>query len=132
MNSDLFRTILEGREWSWSVFGCVVMITGLLIRSLLLRNILRGMKVRDANWYRRMLFYYEKKSILGWLFFAVSIAGAMLFWRFESFFLKYLNTVEWILVFFIFYIISLFLHIRAYASAIVETVSENISGDKDL
>ena len=132
MNLDTVRAVLEGREWSWSVLGCVVMITGLLIRSLLLRNILYGMKIRDSNWYRRMLFYYQKRSILGWICFAVVVVGVMLFWRFESFFLRYLNTLEWILIGVIFFTISLFLHTRAYAGAIVETVSENISGDKDL
>ena len=132
MNLDTVRAILEEREWSWSVLGCVVMIASLIIRSLLLRNILHGMKVRDSNWYRRMLFYYEKRSIWGWICFAVVAAGTMLFWRFEPFFLKYLNTLEWVLVLFIFFTVSLFLHLHAYASAIVETVSENISSDKDL
>ena len=132
MNQGLIRAILEGRDWSWSVLGGVVMIASLFIRSFLLRNILHGMKVRDRHWYQRMLFYYQKRSLLGWLFFAVFISGVMLFWRFESYFLRYLNRTEWLLVSLICFVMSLFLHLRAYAGAMVETVSENISSDKDI
>ena len=132
MNQGLIRAILEGRDWSWSVLGGVVMIASLFIRSFLLRNILHGMKVRDRHWYQRMLFYYQKRSLLGWLFFAVFISGVMLFWRFESYFLRYLNRTEWLLVSLICFVMSLFLHLRAYADAMVETVSENISSDKDI
>jgi hypothetical protein len=132
MNLSMLHAILEGREWSWSVLGFVAIVLGLIIRSLMLRGILRGMKVRDAHWYRRMLFYYEKRSIFGWICFVLAVSGATLLWRFENLFLKYLSNFEWFLVLLMFYILSLFLHVRAYAGAIVETVSENISSDRDL
>lgn len=132
MSSDLLRAILVDREGSWAVVGLLALIASLLIRSLLLKSISHAMKVRDVNWYRRMLFYYQKKCIWGWICFFVAVAGITLFWRFESLFLKYLNGFEWLLFLIIFYTLSLFLHAHAYASAIVETVSENISGDKDL
>jgi hypothetical protein len=56
----------------------------------------------------------------------------MLYWCFESLLLRYLNAFEWVLVWLAFFIAALFLHLHAYASAIVETVSENIGSEKDL
>ena len=129
---ELVQTIHEGRQWSWSVVGILALVLLLLIRSLLLSNILHAMKVRDSDWYRRTLYFYEKKSIGGWICFGIALIGLMLYWRFELFFRRYQSPVNWAFIFSGFYVISLFWHLHAYAKAIVETVSENLSTDKDI
>lgn len=132
MFQDMINTIEQGREWSWSIVGVLAIVSGLIIRSVLLRDILRGMKIRNRTWYRRTQTYYQKRGLVGWIFFALFAIGAMLLWRFEAFFLNYLNLLQWILVLSIFLILSIFSHLRAYACAIVEAVEENVAADKDI
>ena len=124
--------IIEGKEWSWSVIGLVSILGGLSIRAFLLRDILRGMKVRNRSWYRRTQEHYQGRAILGWIFFICFAVGTMLLWRFEPFFLRYLSSLEWMLVLAGLFVLSLFCHLRAYAKAIVEAVQENIAADKDI
>ena len=132
MIQESIRFIQTGKDWSWSLIGIAAILGGLLIRSLLLRDILHGMKIRNRSWYKRTQTYYQKRSILGWMFFSFFLLGAMLFWRFEAFFLRYLNFVQWMLVLVILFMLSLFCHIRAYARAIIEAMEEHVATDKDL
>ncbi|MBI4373016.1 MAG: hypothetical protein HY585_04750 [Candidatus Omnitrophica bacterium] len=129
---DLSRAVWEGREWSWSVAGLFAIIIGLLIRGLFLRDILHGIKIRNRSWYKRAQAHYQQRAILGWVFFILFILGVMLFWRFESFFLNYLRAAQWFVVFVTLLVISLFLHLRAYARALVEAVEDNVAADKDI
>ena len=132
MMRTLFHAIATGREWSWSVVGLLVLLGGLTIRNLFLREILHGMKIRNRDWYKRTLVLYQNGSILGWLLFLCFIVGAMLFWRFEATFLKRLNLLEWTLIFTLLFAGSIVCHLRAYACAIVEAVEENVATDKDI
>ncbi|MBI4395413.1 MAG: hypothetical protein HY583_04345 [Candidatus Omnitrophica bacterium] len=132
MLQDLVHDVVEAREWSWSVVGLIVILTGLLIRGVLLRGILRGIKIRNRSWYSRTQKHYQKRALVGWIFFILFAAGITLFWRFETVFLKYLSSFKWLVIFTSFLLLSLFLHLRAYASAIVESVEENIAADKDI
>lgn len=132
MIQDLVRATLDGREWSWSVVGLFAIVGGLLIRSILLRDILRGIKIRNRSWYKRAQTHYQRRAIVGWWFFILFVFGMMLFWRFEAAFLRYLTFFQWMLVFGSLLVLTLFSHLRAYARAIVEAVEENIAADKDI
>ena len=132
MTHAIIRAIVDGKEWSWSVIGLVSILTGLLIRGFLLRDILRGMKMRNRSWYKRTQEHYQGRAILGWIFFTCFAVGTMLLWRFEIFFLRYLNSLQWMLVLTSLFVLSLFCHLRAYARAIVEAVQENVAADKDI
>ena len=132
MNQELIRLIISERQWSWSVIGLVVIIAALSFRTFSLGNILRIMKVRNLSWYKRTLTYYQKRSILGWIFFYLFILGVILLWRYETFFLKYLNFLEWTLIFISVFFLSLFFHMKAYARSIVEAMQENVATDKEL
>lgn len=132
MIRSVIEAVLEGKGWSWSVIGLIAILGGLFLRSLLLRDILRGMKIRNRGWYRRTQEYYQGRAILGWVFFLLFAIGAMLLWRFEALFLRYLDYLQWIFVLAALLAISLFLHLRAYARAIVEAVQEHVAADKDI
>ncbi|GEM_PF-6016973 len=132
MNQELIRMIINERQWSWSIIGLVVIIIGLSVRMFFLTDVLHVMKIRNRSWYKRTLTYYQKKSILGWFFFACFVLGVIFLWRFEAFFLKYLNFLEWMLIFISVFFLSLFFHMRAYARSIVEALLENVELDKEL
>ena len=132
MTQALIRAIVEGKEWSWSVIGLITILGGLLIRSILLRDILRGMKIRNRNWYKRTQEHYQGRAIWGWIFFTFFAVGTMLLWRYETFFLRYLRFSQWALVLAALFAASLFCHLRAYARALVEAVQENVAADKDI
>ena len=128
----LIQSIAEGKEWSWSVIGLLAILMGLAIRSLLLRDILRGMKIRNRNWYQCTQEHYQGRAILGWIFFALFVVGAMLLWRFEALFMNYFTFGQWIMLLGGLFVLSLFCHLRAYAKAIVEAVQESVATDKDI
>ncbi len=132
MVKAILHSIAEGKEWSWSVIGLLAIIGGLAIRGMLLRDILRGMKIRNRNWYHRTQEHYQGRAIIGWIFFILFAVGTMLLWRFEIFFLRYFTIVQWILILIGLFVASLFCHLRAYAKAIVEAVQENVAMDKDI
>ena len=132
MIQAVIRAIVEGKEWSWSVIGLIAIIGGLLIRSLLLNDILRGMRIRNRSWYKRTQEHYQEHAIWGWIFFTLFAVGIMLFWRHETFFLRYLRFSQWVLVLVSLFAVSLFCHLRAYARAIVEAVQENVATDRDI
>ena len=88
MISSLLHSIVEGKQWSWSLVGLAVILLGLLIRSFLLRDILRGIKIRNRSWYRRAQTHYQERAILGWIFFALFAVGALLLWRVDAVFLR--------------------------------------------
>lgn len=130
--NELIDTILAERQWSWSVIGLLVILIGLGLRSLLLRNILHAMKVRNISWYKRTLSHYQKRSIIGWCFFGLCIVGITLFWTLESLLLKYFSLMEWMLIFVLLFSLSVFFHARAFAESIVEAMQDNVATDKEL
>ncbi|MBI4368315.1 MAG: hypothetical protein HY588_02865 [Candidatus Omnitrophica bacterium] len=132
MMSSLLHSIVEGKQWSWSLVGLAVILLGLLIRSILLRDILRGIKIRNRSWYRRAQAHYQERALLGWVFFALFAVGAMLLWRFDTFLLRYLSLLQWVLILAALLVSALFCHLRAYARAIVDAVQENVATDKDI
>ena len=132
MLKAIIHSIVEGKEWSWSIVGLFVILVGLAIRGMLLRDILRGMKIRNRNWYRRTQEHYQERAIMGWIFFLFFAIGIMLLWRFETFFLRYFTFAQWISIFIGLLALSLFCHLKAYAKAIVEAVQENVAADKDI
>lgn len=132
MIHDLARAILERREWSWSVIGILAILVGLTIRGFLLRDILRGMKIKNRGWYHRAQALYQVRALLGWIFFILFFGGTMLLWRFEILFLKYLTYPAWFSILVALLAFSIICHLRAYARAIVEAMQENVAMDKDL
>lgn len=132
MIKTMIRAIIEEKEWSWSIIGLVSISAGLLIRSFLLRDILKGMKIRNWSWYQRTLEHYQGRAIFGWIFFIFFVIGTMLLWRFETFFLRYFTFVQWITIFIGLLVLSILCHLKAYAKAIVEAVQENVAADKDI
>ena len=132
MIRDLLHAIVEDREWSWSVVGLFAILMGLLIRGILLSDILRGIKIRNRSWHKRAQAHYQRRAMIGWIFFILFVLGTILFWRFEAVFLRYLSALRWLLIFISLLIIALFLHLRAYACAIVEAVEEHVAADKDI
>ena len=129
---DIIQAILVGREWSWSVIGLITILFGLGVRSFILRDIIKGIKIRNRNWYQRVQGYYQERSWIGWIFFGIFTLGSMLLWRFDIFFMRYLNSAVWILVLIGFLMLALLCHLRAYARAIIDTVQENLGSDKDI
>ena len=129
---EMIEAIVRSRDWSWSLIGLFDIVGGLMVRSFLLRDILRGMKIRNRSWYERTQDHYQRRAVLGWIFFLFFALGTMLFWRFELFFLRFLNLFQWVLVLTGLLVLSLFSHLRAYARAIVEAVEESVGTDKDL
>lgn len=132
MIQDILQAITDGREWSWSVIGILAILAGLTVRAILLRDILHGMKIRNREWYQRTQLYYQKRSLVGWIFFILFVTGTTLLWRFETVFLIYLNSSQWLLVLLALLVLSLICHLRAYARAIVEAVDEHMAADKDI
>lgn len=130
--NELIDTILAERQWSWSVIGLLVILIGLGLRSLLLRNILHAMKVRNISWYKRTLSHYQKRSIIGWCFFSLCIIGITLFWTLESLLLTYFSLMEWMLIFVLLFSLSVFFHARAFAESIVEAMQDHVATDKEL
>jgi uncharacterized membrane protein YbhN (UPF0104 family) len=127
-----FNTVLEGRDWSWSLIGIAAIIVGLLLRGLLLTGILKRVRRANRKWYKRTQVYYQENAWMGWIPFGIFAIGSMCFWRFEAFFLKHLGHLEWIIILVSFLALSLFLHLRTYAQAMVDAVQEQVITDKDL
>lgn len=132
MSGELINQIFREREWSWSLIGLMSILLGLAVRSLFLKDVLRSMKIRNKSWYKRTLTYYQKKSLLGWIFFALFILGIILLWRMEQQFLKYFSFLEWFLCFLSLFFLSIFFHLRAYTQSIIEALQENMALDKEL
>lgn len=132
MNEELIHLIFNERQWSWSLVGLLSILLALGVRSLFLKDILRSMKIRNKSWYRRALTYYQKRSLLGWIFFGLFILGLVLLWRMEPLFLKYFSSLEWFLFFVSLFFLSVFFHLRAYTQSIIEALQENVALDKEL
>ena len=132
MNEELIKTIFHERQWSWSVIVLLSVLLTLLLRAIFLGGILRNMKIRNRSWYRRTLTHYQKRSVVGWIFFGLLNLIVLLLWTAESQFLKYFSTREWFLILVGLFLLSLFFHLKAYARSIVESLEENISMDKEL
>ncbi len=130
--NKLIQMISQERSWSWSILALVAIVGGLALRALFLKGILRNLKIRNRSWYNRSLVYYEKRSFIGWIFFALFVIGITSFWFSDTFFLKYLNTREWILIFSLLFMISIFFHLRAYTTAIINAVQEHVATDKEI
>lgn len=132
MSEELIQTIFRERQWSWSVIGLLSVLFTLALRALFLGGILRSMKIRNRSWYRRTLNHYQKRSVLGWIFFGLLNLTVLLVWTMESRFLKYLSAREWFLILVALFLLSLFFHLKAYTCSIVESLEENVSMDKEL
>ena len=88
--------------------------------------------VSDRNWYKHTQAHYERRALVGWILFAIFVVGAMLFWGFETFFLSYLRPWQWIVILLASFVASLFLHLRAYARAIVDAGGELAFSNTEL
>lgn len=132
MSEELIHLIFNERDWSWSVIGLLSILIALGVRTLFLKDILRSMKIRNKSWYQRTLAYYQKKSLVGWIFFGLFILGVILLWRMEPLFLKYFSFLEWFLFFISLFFLSIFFHVRAYTQSIIEALQENVALDKEL
>lgn len=132
MNEELIHLIFNERQWSWSLVGLLSILLALGVRTLFLKDILRSMKIRNKSWYKRTLACYQKKSLVGWIFFGLFILGIILLWRMEPLFLKYFSFLEWFLFFISLFFLSIFFHLRAYTQSIIEALQENVALDKEL
>ncbi len=132
MNDELIQTIFRERQWSWSVIGLLSVFLTLLLRALFLGGILRSMKIRNRSWYRRTLTHYQKRSVIGWIFFGLLNLIVIFLWTMEPKFLTYFSAREWFLILIALFLLSLFFHLKAYTRSIVESLEENISMDKEL
>ena len=132
MITSILEAIVTGKEWSWSVVGLIALLLGLGIRALVLRDILRGIKLRNRQLYDRVQSYYQGRSVFGWIFFIGFVIGSMLLWRFDSFLTRYLDLVVWSLVLMAFLMLALLVHLRGYARAIVDAMQESLGSDKDI
>ena len=132
MITSILEAIVTGKEWSWSVVGLIAILFGLGIRGLVLRDILRGVKLRNRQLYDRVQIYYQGRSILGWVFFIGFVIGSMLLWRFDSFLTRYLDLIVWSLGLITLLILALLFHLRGYARAIVDAIQESLGSDKDI
>ncbi|OGX06071.1 MAG: hypothetical protein A3G87_02480 [Omnitrophica bacterium RIFCSPLOWO2_12_FULL_50_11] len=131
MNTSLIRRLMEEREWSWPAIGIVTILVGLVLRSFFLSRILRQIKASNRQWYKRTQTYYEGRALLGWIFFGLFVGGSMLLWRFESFFLKYLDVWLCWIILGTCLVISLLLHICAYAQSMVDAIRDQGVLDKE-
>ena len=132
MIQELLQAAREGKDWSWSVVGILAISGGLVIRSFFLRDLLRNMRIKNRRWYHRVQMFYQKRAIVGWFFFALFFIGAILLWRFDQFFLRYMTFLNWSLLLLGCFVVSLICHLRAYARAIVETVEDSVQLEKDF
>lgn len=132
MSEELIQTIFRERQWSWSVIGLLSVLLTLTLRALFLGGILRSMKIRNPSWYRRTLNHYQKRSVLGWIFFGLLNLNVLLLWTMEPELLKYFSAREWSLILATLFFLSLFFHLKAYARSIVESLEEHVSMDKEL
>ncbi len=132
MNHQLWEVISTEREWSWSLIGIVVLLAALIVRAFLLRNVFSSMKVRNKTWYKRTLEQYQKRSLVGWIFFGLFILGIILLWRFEDVFLKRFSFVEWLLILILLFLVSVFSHLKAYARSMVEALQDQVDMSKEL
>ena len=132
MIQELLQAIQAGKEWSWSVVGLLAISGGLTIRSLFLRDLLRNIKIKNSQWYHRVQVCYQKRALIGWLFFALFFISTILLWQFDQLFLSYMTLTSWSVVLLACFVISLTCHLRAYAHAIVETVEDSVSFEKDF
>ena len=132
MSDELIQTILRERQWSWSVIGLLSVFLTLLLRAVFLGGILRSMKIRNRSWYRRTLSHYQKRSIIGWIFFGLLNLIVILLWTMSPKLLTYFSGREWFFILIVLFLLSLFFHLKAYTRSIVASLEENISMDKDL
>lgn len=132
MIEEVFQSIASGREWSWSLMGLAALFFGLFVRSIVLRDILRGLRIRNKSWYRRAQTFYQGRAILGWIFFVLFEVGVVLYWRFEPVVLTRLGLFQVVTILVALLAASIFCHLKAYARAIVEAIQENVATDKDF
>lgn len=132
MNASLIQSMIEDRSWSWPAIGIVSILLGLALRSFLLFGILRRIKASNRKWYKRTQAYYEKRALIGWIFFGLFVSGSTMLWRFERFFLTYMDYWKWWVILLGCLMIALVLHIRAYAQSLVDAAGEQLVQDKEF
>ena len=121
--------LFKDRAWSWPIVGLVIMISALILRHLILRDFLRDLKRKSKEWYKKTNSAYQKRSIWGWISFGISVTGLILLWRFEPFFLSYLNLACWLLLFVTFLILSFLFHLQAYLKVFFGLMTESPLGE---
>ncbi|MSR76929.1 MAG: hypothetical protein EXS63_01695 [Candidatus Omnitrophica bacterium] len=73
--------ILTEKEWSWSVVALAALIVGLILRSYVLRPILRRIKDLEKADYTEVKKQYLARSLWGWIFFILAIIFAVGLWK---------------------------------------------------
>lgn len=132
MNSEFFHQLMTDRNFSWPIVGILLIIGTLVIRFFLLHDILRELKYHNKAWYKSAQTHYQKHSITGWVIYLVSIAGLILLWRFEPFFVRFANFLCWVLIFTVLLMLSYLIHLKKYIKAIFKAMPAPAPQDTDI
>jgi len=124
---DYLSIIENGKQWSWSLILLIFFIAGLILRSILLRNILFNIKRMPRDLSRFVQSEYGRASLMGWIFFAVSIALIVLIWFQPGFLIRFVRILIWQLGALICFAISVYIHALAYTNALFKLIDDKLA-----
>lgn len=124
-------SILQERSWSWAIVCILYLLAAAFVRSWFLAPIGTSLKTLDKKYAHKLKGTYLKMSAAGWLFFMIPLFLIMIFWMKD----KILVPVEdYILVILgmASFILSIVLHLQAFAVAAITTLEHAESQKRDI
>ena len=124
-----FDVILVERSWSWTLIGILYLLFGLMVRGWFINPVLSHAKLLEKQVYQKIKLLYLKRSILGWIFFLVSLIIFVLLWNREPLFPLTVMKAFTILGAVACFILSILFHLQALAVATIHILKVQIHKD---
>lgn len=117
------------RTWSWALIGMVYLIAAMTVRAWFLGPLAGQLKGIGPKPVREFKKVYLKKSVGGWLFFLLSLAAWIFLWLRHASFPVTIPAASWLAAGLVCYILSIVLHLMAFASAALEILKQQTIED---
>lgn len=115
--------ILSGRDWSWTVVGILYVLAAYFVRGWFLNPLSKQAKTLSRASWHQIKSHYLGASFLGWIFFFFPLAIVVIIWR-KTALLVPVEDRYLILAGCLGFILSLLLHLQAFALAAVTALKD--------
>lgn len=122
--------ILQERSWSWALVCILYLLAAAFVRSWFLAPIATSMKTLDKKYVHKLKSTYLKMSAMGWLFFMIPLFLVMIFWMKDKILIPVEDDIL-ILLGIASFILSIVLHLQAFAAAAITTLESAESQKRD-
>ena len=126
------KLILKEREWSWTLIGALYLLVTIFIHLVFFQGLTRETKQVDSNLYPAVRSAYLKHSLAGWILYFLSFLFVIAVWIAWKGRIELIPAVTFCLVLPFLFFLSLLLHMKAYAKALLSVLRRRTGIDKEF